>query len=167
MVSYIYIYVEPRKWFNSAIFIDFDKAVSLLEAKLSARIGGDSHGNNIKAIRFAVNGLASTPQSKEIINIYTKPTSSTPSDQHSTSTQGGKASFGKQQAPNFRFFNHLNNQDNNVSTTALYDIYHREIEEQLADTLYKRAQAKLIVDPNTSNFASALEDALKVISPEC
>jgi hypothetical protein len=38
----------------------------------------------------------------------------------------------------------------------------KEIEEQLADALYKRSQAKLMADPDQANVESALADGLKV-----
>jgi hypothetical protein len=40
--------------------------------------------------------------------------------------------------------------------------YYKETEEQLADALYKRAQAKLLADPDQANVESALADGLKV-----
>jgi tetratricopeptide (TPR) repeat protein len=40
----------------------------------------------------------------------------------------------------------------------------REIEEQLADALYKRSQAKLMADPDQANVESALADALKALT---
>lgn len=40
--------------------------------------------------------------------------------------------------------------------------YYREVEEQLADTLYKRAQAKLMVEVSAANVEAALSDAIKV-----
>jgi hypothetical protein len=43
-------------------------------------------------------------------------------------------------------------------------IYFKEIEEQLADALYKRTQAKLMADPDKINVESALADALRVNS---
>jgi hypothetical protein len=41
--------------------------------------------------------------------------------------------------------------------------YYKEIEEQLADALFKRTQAKLMADPDQANVESALADGLKVI----
>lgn len=40
--------------------------------------------------------------------------------------------------------------------------FYQEVEEQLADALYKRAQAKLMADPDQANVESALGDGLKV-----
>lgn len=42
--------------------------------------------------------------------------------------------------------------------------FYREIEEQLADALFKRTQAKLMADPDQANVESALADGLKVYS---
>lgn len=41
---------------------------------------------------------------------------------------------------------------------------YREIEEQLADALYKRCQAKLMADPDQANIESALADGLKALT---
>ena len=40
--------------------------------------------------------------------------------------------------------------------------FYKEIEEQLADALFKRTQAKLLADPDQANVESALADGLKV-----
>jgi len=40
--------------------------------------------------------------------------------------------------------------------------FYKEIEEQLADALFKRTQAKLMADPDQANVESALGDGLKV-----
>lgn len=42
--------------------------------------------------------------------------------------------------------------------------FFKEVEEQLADTLFKRAQAKLMIEMETSNIDAALADALKAMS---
>ena len=40
--------------------------------------------------------------------------------------------------------------------------FYKDIEEQLADALFKRCQAKLMADPDQANVESALADGLKV-----
>ncbi len=40
--------------------------------------------------------------------------------------------------------------------------YRKELEEQLGDTLYKRAQAKLMIEADPANIEAALSDVLKV-----
>jgi len=42
--------------------------------------------------------------------------------------------------------------------------YYQDLEEQLADAFYKRAQAKLMADPDEANVRSALNDALKALA---
>lgn len=42
------------------------------------------------------------------------------------------------------------------------DTQRGDIQSQLADVLYKRAQARLLIESNESNIESALVDALRV-----
>lgn len=54
-------------------------------------------------------------------------------------------------------------ESNNIPTGAhVPAAFYREIEEQLADALFKRTQAKLMADPDQANVESALADGLKV-----
>lgn len=47
---------------------------------------------------------------------------------------------------------------------AASSAFRHEVEEQLADTLYKRAQAKMMVHADPINIESGLADVLKAIS---
>lgn len=159
--------LSPILGFNVSIFIsvdmtcaDFDRAVTLLETKLGARIGGDA--NVSASAKFARFNLGTNIQNNGVSTagsvLFGR--ANTPGDHGSNSSVSGKSVFSKQ--PTFRAFSHHSHRDDqHVSTTALY---YRDVEEQLADTLYKRAQAKLIVDPNPANITAALDDALKVVS---
>ena len=58
----------------------------------------------------------------------------------------------------------INLSHKNSLPPALAESQRKELEEQLADALYKRAQAKLLVEADTINIEAALSDALKAIS---
>lgn len=47
---------------------------------------------------------------------------------------------------------------------ALIESQRKELEELLSDALYKRAQAKLLVESDTINIEAALSDAMKALS---
>lgn len=158
--------------------------MSLLDAKLATRIpdnpvtitsklskvnlnlhNNTTNSSNNSPVLGVTWGNSSQPSTMELNlspNRVGSPSDSQSRDVHSgsqSSSAGGRSAFSRQQA--FRPFNYVNRDrdDHLVSTTALY---FRDIEEQLADTLYKRAQAKLILDSNPANIVSALEDASRV-----
>eukprot|EP00981_Chlorochromonas_danica_P004577 scaffold912_cov187-Ochromonas_danica.AAC.55 len=179
---------EQKNKVIEAIY-DFDKAVALLDAKLATRIPDNpivitsklskvnlnlnnnniaNSGNSSSPVLGVTWGNSSQPSTIDLTtNRVGSPNDSQSRDVHSgsqSSSAGGRSAFSRQQqAQAFRPFNYVNRDrdDHLVSTTALY---FRDIEEQLADTLYKRAQAKLILDSNPANISSALEDASRAAS---
>ena len=163
---------------------DFDKAINILEKKLEARNSSSYDGltsNNRERRnihRQSSNQFNIQPKEDEegamidpsqLITTHSgrkssfinKPTSASRSGKHgsnisaSSGSHGGSVEAGRsssQQGGGAGFPTGAN-----VPAS-----YYREIEEQLADALFKRCQAKLMADPDQANVETALADGLKV-----
>ncbi|RYH27270.1 hypothetical protein EON65_13655, partial [archaeon] len=114
--------------------VDFDKAVTLLEIKLSARIieSAATHlSSSAKVSKIALGGGSSHPNFTKMHSFNERGGG----DASSTSSATLSARLPNSSSrPPFRFFNNLSKEDQVVSTSTLY---YRDIEEQLADALYK------------------------------
>jgi hypothetical protein len=144
-----------HKWFRLTLVgyaADFDKAVMLLESKLDVQSPAAS--TSAKKSKFTLNTLGNISSSS--LHKVGSLKSLTESRRISSSNPSLTS---RPTMRNRRTFINQNKEDHQALAASLQ---HHEVEDQLADTLYKRAQAKLIIDPNTAIIFSALDDALRV-----
>jgi hypothetical protein len=129
--------------------IDFDKTVQLLESKLQLDLL-TANSTNLHGV--SSNNLISISN----LNLGTASTSSPQPHPVRTTFRGVRS---LSQDDDLIGDRHLRNHKPGGSTV---DDVRLEINAQLADTLYKRAQAKLLIESDVLNLESALIDAMRV-----
>lgn len=164
------------------IVADFDKAVKLLENKLAAGSSTDrlTAGRVLTGARVSKGTLSSFNLSKlveaentddptALVAVEPGPAKLDPiahilrnnSKHHiNAPSSSGAGSSGKPTMTRSNSIMSVQSQGG-MSVSALNNSQTKEIEEQLAETLFKRAQAKLMVSQDAVNVESALADAVK------
>lgn len=166
------------------LYADFDKAVSLLEKKLEGRnatsfdglVAGGRRALNRQSSQFHIapkdsdEGVMIDPsmlqtthsgRKASIMKPAMKPGTSGKRRQNSIISLGSGSGANSVSGGGGGTASHA--KESNVPTGAhVPAAFYREIEEQLADALFKRTQAKLMADPDQANVESALVDGLKV-----
>jgi hypothetical protein len=149
---------------------DFDKAVSILEKKLEGR-NGDSSTRRMNLVRDSSKFNIAPKDSEEGVMIDPSMVATTHLQRKgsvlkiSKSSKGG-AGFSTASGSLVGSSGdgpRASGQGGNFPTGAhVPAAYYKEVEEQLADALFKRCQAKLMADPDQANVEAALADGLKV-----
>lgn len=163
MVAYLRVLCEYVH-----IVADFDKAVSILEKKLEGRSGDNGARRNLvrDSSKFNIapkesdEGVMIEPSMLVTNHLQRKGSvlkMSKSAKGGGFSTASGSLVGSSGDGPR------ASAQSGNFPTGAhVPAAYYREIEEQLADALFKRCQAKLMADPDQANVEAALADGLKV-----
>jgi tetratricopeptide (TPR) repeat protein len=160
--------------------LDFDRAVKIIEGKLnterqeslvvsshykilnrSASVGVGIGRPSSRSFDLSNKDLDRDDNLKEGSLPRLGSKSPHPLDRRESSTtlrSGGGGGFGT-----------LHKSQSNLSfsrpdTTTISSAMRKELEEQLGDTLYKRAQAKLMIEADPVNIEAALTDVMKAIS---
>lgn len=175
------------------LFLDFDKAVTILEKKLEARDSPPAgRGRTIspsrqQSVQFHI---VKEPTESDVMidptmllkqdNIAIAPPSRSPSSNMRRQNSMNSITSNSPENSGIRHSNLSTTGAGSAGTSVSHSVakdkdreqfptgaqvpaaYYKEIEEQLADALYKRTQAKLMADPDQVNVESALVDALRV-----
>jgi tetratricopeptide (TPR) repeat protein len=147
------------------LFSDFDKAVKLIEGRLNNSAAGESlvgHLNHHKLAR----------SSSLLSMVHRQPSSVGFASHHIDASHVGPGSLDRRDS-NASFGSGGSLPPLQRSQTAssrgghesavLSSFYRKELEQQLGDTLYKRAQAKLMIEADPLNIEAALSDVMKAI----
>lgn len=131
---------------------DFDKAVKILESKNAAHSSNDNGNMHNRLVRSSSTAFVRSTTAFSSDTFHHQPMlerrDSSASIRSSSSTphlQKSHSVLPKQE-------------------TLPPSVQKKEIEEQLGDTLYKRAQAKLMIEADPMHLESALSDVMKAIS---
>jgi tetratricopeptide (TPR) repeat protein len=152
--------------------LDFDKAVKLIEGKLNNSTIGDSlvgHLFHHKLARSSslLNVVHRQPSSVAISfaadnndSSHSGPGSLDRRDSNASLRSGG--SLPPLQRSHTAYLSTASSRGGHESA-VLSSFCRKELEQQLGDTLYKRAQAKLMIEADSLNIEAALSDVMKAI----
>lgn len=148
--------------------VDFDKAVRLLETRLN------TCNNPVESLvppstYHKLNRSASLlnfHRQNSLVHKSIEPDNHTPHHSNSLERRDSNASIKSNGSlPNLsRAQSAAHVPTFQRPDTSMTASFKKEVEEQLGDTLYKRAQAKLMIEADPKNIEAALADVMKVVN---